>query len=55
MQHHQMKCAYISEVCKHHECVHCISLKVAHATYHIFNIRFNGFPLFGIEYLSCSP
>ena len=32
---HQMKCVYIREVCTHHECVHCSSFEVAHATYHI--------------------
>ena len=32
---HQMKGVYIRKVCTHHECVHCFSFEVAHATYHI--------------------
>ena len=36
MQHQLMKCAYIKEVCTHHECVQCFSFEVGHATYHIY-------------------
>ena len=46
---HQMKCAYIREVCTHHKFVHCSSFEVAHATYHIImysNFRSLIFDLF---------
>ena len=36
---HRMKCSHIREVCTHHECVHCFSFEVTHATYHMYECR----------------